>query len=179
MGFDKTTCAVLDYYTNKHAPYVPEGYYGPWIAILTSLFPPSNGYIVYPYLCSYNTGERQEPELTFRVAIIRNDPKYAQRTVLLVQSRARYRWPDGKEAFERLIDRRAQSAFRESGWTSMAVYWIAALGTHWRYGKKEDEYEAKTYEDSFLPLIDWQETIHDETSYHHLCALAREIEQME
>jgi len=41
------------------------------------------------------------------------------------------------------------------------VYWIAAIGPHWRYGERDDGQE-------LVPLIDWHDTTHDAASYADL-----------
>ena len=44
---------------------------------------------------------------------------------------------------------------------STEVYWIAAIGPHWRYGEKDDGQD-------LVPLIGWHDTIHDAASYADL-----------
>lgn len=47
MPFDVITRTALEYYT-AHPPATEDVWYGPWIAILTTLFPSTQGYIVTP-----------------------------------------------------------------------------------------------------------------------------------
>ena len=48
QSFDTITCAVLENYT-AHPPATEDAWYGPWTAILTTLFPPTRGFIVNPH----------------------------------------------------------------------------------------------------------------------------------
>jgi hypothetical protein len=53
MPFDLTTCGLLAYYTT-HRPRSEDVWYGPWNSILTTLFPPNQGYVITPQRKPYN-----------------------------------------------------------------------------------------------------------------------------
>jgi hypothetical protein len=48
-----------------------------------------------------------------------------------------------------------------AGTAHAEVYWIGAIGPHWRYGEKDDGQDP-------VPLIEWHDTIHDAASYADL-----------
>ena len=52
MTFDEVTCKLLAYYT-AHPPGMADQWYGLWNTILTTLFPPTAGYVVTPQRKDY------------------------------------------------------------------------------------------------------------------------------
>jgi hypothetical protein len=89
------------------------------------------------------------------------------RTVLVVEVKNTNQWQTGIPALERQLITQADAAFAGTdafaGTAHAEVYWIGAIGPHWRYGKK-----AHGDGQDLVPLIEWHHTIHDAASYADL-----------
>ena len=127
MPFDAVTRAVLEHFTTE-PPRTEDAWYGPWITILTTLFPSTQGYIITP--------QRRIPDFVIEVVKMGAAPLIF-RTVLIAKIRNSQHWEDGVPALERQLNRQLDAAF--AGTAHSKVYWIGAIGPHWRYGEKLDE----------------------------------------
>jgi hypothetical protein len=70
------------------------------------------------------------------------------------------RWQSGIQALRRQLVLQTDAAF--SGQAHTKVYWIGAIGPHWKYGEREDDGQ------DLVPLIDWHHTTHDQASFNDL-----------
>ena len=159
MPFDITTRTLLQYYTDN-PPRTQDVWYGPWNTILTTLFPPSQGYVVTP---QRRIAERI-PDFLFEVAKI-STPPLILRTVLIVKFKNSPLWESGKGALMREIELQADMTFE--GTAKEKVYRIGIIGPHWIYGEKEDDDGQ-----DLKPLIAWHHVTHDQASYLDLLELA-------
>lgn len=162
MPLDLVTRTVLEHYT-KNPPATEDVWYGPWIAILTSLFPVTQGYLITPrHRIPDDGGEGRLPDLVLEVVRL-TTPPFALRTVLIVKVRNSQHWRTGIPALERQLTGQIDAAFANTSFKK--VYWIGAIGPHWRYGVKDDEGQGP------VPLIDWHDTTHDQGSFGDLQVL--------
>jgi len=167
MPFDVMTRTLLEYYT-AHPPATEDVWCGPWIAILTTLFPTSQGYVVTPQRRLQDDPEIHIPDFIIEVAKLSQAtssmPPLTSRTVLVVKIQNTQRWQSaGIEALQRQLNRQTDASF--AGTAHTKLYWIGTIGPHWRYGEREDDGQ------DLRPLIDWHHTIHDQASYNDLRAL--------
>lgn len=164
MPFDTHTCSLLETFTNN-PPLTEDDWYGVWVAILTALFPPVQGYMVSP--------KRHLPSDVLEVVKLTSTNPLTLRTVLIVKILNSQHWNTeygswpGIETLERKLNLHANSAFNETARTK--VYWIGVIGSHWRYGEKDDGIDDGQ---DLQPLIDWHDTTHDQASYDDLQILA-------
>ena len=63
----------------------------------------------------------------------------------------------------------ANAAF--AGTAYAKIYWIGAIGPHWKYGEKDQDDD----EQGLVPLIDWHDTTHDAASYADRQKLAASV----
>ncbi|KAF8338465.1 hypothetical protein F5887DRAFT_1077804 [Amanita rubescens] len=160
MPFDAVTCAVLEHFTTN-PPAAEDAWYGPWITILTTLFPTIQGYIVTPQRRLPDDPQSHIPDLVIEVEKMATAPLIF-RTVLIVKIKNSQHWEDGIPALERQLNRQTDAAFY--GTAHSNVYWIGAIGPHWKYGEKLDEQDVQA-------LVDWHDTTHDQASFDdHLVA---------
>jgi len=168
MSIPLLICKVLEEYS-IHPPESQDLWLGPWLAILTILFPPSDNYIVSPQIKTYSERDAVKglPDLIIEVA------KQAQadqpcngalRTILIAEIKNTQHWPNGIDHILRRID--VDTGYEFSKTARDKLFWIAAVGPHWQYGiRDEDERRAR-------PLIDWHHSIHDAASFTDLQSLA-------
>ena len=88
------------------------------------------------------------------------------RTVLILEVENTNQWPTVIPALEQQLKSQTDFAFSGTDTTYVGtvydkLYWIGAIGPHWRYGEKDDGEDP-------VPLIDWHDTIHDAASYADL-----------
>ncbi|KAJ7145623.1 hypothetical protein C8R44DRAFT_972669 [Mycena epipterygia] len=161
MPFSVTTVAVLKHFT-AHPPATEDKWYGPWTSILKALFRDEDDFIFIPQQ-RIPDSESHIPDFVFEVVKI--TPAGATtdvtfRTVLIVKIKNTQHWRNGIPALERQMSRQTDAAF--AGTAHSKVYWIGAVGPHWRYGEKVDDGQA------INPLIDWHDVTHDDASYADL-----------
>ena len=165
MSFPPLICKVLEEYS-IHPPKNQDLWLGPWLAILMILFPPADNYLVSPQIKTYSKQDAVNslPDLIIEVAKPANHQPFALRTVLIVEIKNTQHWPNGIDHILRRID--VDTGYEFSKTALDKLYWIAAVGPHWQYGvREEDEHRAS-------PLIDWNHSVHDATSFTDLRALA-------
>lgn len=155
MSFDITTRTILEYYT-VHPPPTEDAWYGPWTTILTTLFPSAQGYVITPQRRLPDDSESHIPDFVIEVVKFSMSP-LTFRTVLTVKVKNIQHWPNGVQSLERQINQQTDASF--AGTAHTKVYWIGAIGPHWRYGEKEDNGQSP------MPLIDWHHTTHDQASF--------------
>jgi hypothetical protein len=102
----------------------------------------------------------------FEVLKLTSSSPLTFRTVLFLEVKNTNQWPTGIPALERQLTSKTDAAFAGiaaafAGTVYDKVYWIGAIGPHWRYGEKDDGQDP-------VPLIDWHDTIHDAVSYADL-----------
>ncbi|KAG8954845.1 hypothetical protein FRC04_010328 [Tulasnella sp. 424] len=134
MPFDLVTRTVLQHYT-EHPPATEDVWYGPWTAILTTLFPVTQSYLVTPQRRIPEGSESHIPDFVIEVVQL-TTPPVTFRTVLIVKVKNSQHWTSGILALERQINCQTDAAF--AGTASRKIYWIGTIGPHWRYGSKED-----------------------------------------
>jgi len=166
MGFPGFVCSLLQQITT-HTPSSeePDIWYGPWNAILSTLFPVWDRYMVSPthkrHIERDAFGTRRYSDLIMEVVkvIDGHDPNL-DRTVLIFEIRSSCHWEraSGKEALIQQIGHQADVAFAELRTAGQKVYWIGAIGPHWVYGEIQDGQDP-------MPLIEWHDVAHDEASY--------------
>ena len=77
MGFDRSTLALLERYTTRPPSQI--AWSGPWTRLLSTLFPPSQGYMVAPR-------RRKGPFSDFILDVVKDThPTDTLRTVLIVE----------------------------------------------------------------------------------------------
>jgi hypothetical protein len=162
MPFDATTLAVLEYYTT-HPPKTEDEWYGPWTTILTTIFPTTEGYIITPQRRLTEDSESHIPDFVIHVVKL-TSPPVTFRTVLIVKVKNSQHWQSGIGTLMRQINRQVGTAF--AGTAHSKVYWIGAIGPHWRYGVKNDDSQEPVH------LIDWHVVTHDDATYNDLQPLA-------
>src|SRR5712675_2570690 len=155
MLLDAVTRAILEHYTAQ-PPRTEDAWYGPWTAILTSLFPITHGYLVTPQQRLPNDDQSHIPDFIIEVVKISTSP-LALRTVLIVEIKNTQHWPNRIQALKRQLGRQTDAAF--AGTARDKVYWIGAIGPHWQYGERTDE------GGMVQELIKWHDTIHDFASF--------------
>ncbi|TFK25314.1 hypothetical protein FA15DRAFT_693915 [Coprinopsis marcescibilis] len=128
-----------------HPPRTEDAWYGPWTTILTSLFPPTQGYLVSPQQRLPADDQDGIPDFIFEVVKLSTAP-LTFRTNL-----------------KRQLTRQTDAAF--AGTAKEKVYWIGAIGPHWQYDENFDGGGA------VQELIDWHNTIHDLASFNALQSL--------
>lgn len=168
MMFDLSVRTVLEYYTN-YTPSSEDAWYGPWNSILNTLFPSAQGYIVTPQRRLTDVDQSHIPDFVIEVLKI-SSPPLTLRTILIVEVKNSQHWEHGTTALYRQIGRQTDAAF--AGTAHGIVYWIGAIGPHWRFGHKLDD------GGDIESLIEWQPTIHDQISYNHLQHLASLISSL-
>ncbi len=161
MPFDAVTRAVLEHFTTN-PPHTKDAWYGPWIAILTTLFPTTQGYIVTPQRRLPDDPQSHIADLVIEVMKMATAPLIF-RTVLIVKIRNSQHWEDGIPALERQLKRQTDAAF--TGTAYPKVYWIGAIGPHWKYGERIDGQDVRV-------LVDWHDTTHDQASFDDLQTLS-------
>ena len=173
--FDSIVCDILeDYATNP--PEHETDWYAPWTGILFFLFPVSQGYFVTP-MAYFPINNHQPPYLAFEVSRWTEPPRSGplRRPLLIVVLMYSKDWQAGIPSLETEINRLIDAAFSGEtiGGTAISkVYWIGVIGSHWRFGVKEDNGQRAT------PLIDWHDTTHDEASFDDFQQLAALVGKM-
>ena len=148
--------ASLEDLTNKQ-PTSESEWYGTWNAILSHLFPSSNGYIIAPQTAVKSVSDDYTiPDFYVEVLKVSNFP-LSRRIVAILKIKNTPRWPGWKERIEEQISKQVDYAFDKSA--KDVVYCIMAIGPHWEYGIKHDN--GQRVQD----LIQWHDVIHDEGSY--------------
>jgi hypothetical protein len=164
MPFDAVTRAVLEHFTTN-PPAAEDAWYGPWISILTALFPTTQGYIVTPQRRIPDDPQGPQshiPDFVIEVVKMATAPLIF-RTVLIVKIKNSQHWEYEIPALERQLNRQTDAAFY--GTAHSKVYWIGAIGPHWKYGEKSDDRQ------DVRALVDWHDTTHDQASFDDLQTL--------
>jgi hypothetical protein len=155
---------MLQHYTDN-PPHSVAAWYGPWNTILATLFPSNQGYVIIPQLAGVAEG-LQSPVPDFSIAVAKMSKRPRRfRIVLVVKIRGSAYWEsdEGKDGLMRLIRIHTGDAVQDS--EEIKVYWIGAIGPHWRYGEREGEIQDPR------PMISWHDVIHDDASYDDLMRL--------
>ena len=142
-------------------------WYGPWIGILTSLFPTSDGFFVTPQKVILSRA-RQIPDFVMEVTRVKT-PSNVVQAVLIVEIKNTLLWPSVIPRLDEHLRQQTDTSFEE-GWAVDKMYWIAAVGPHWRYGMNDRQ--------AVQPLSDWHDKIHDRNSYidfQNLASLVRQL----
>jgi hypothetical protein len=173
MAFGAIIRAVLEEYT-AFPPETQDAWYGPWISILTTLFPSVQGYVVTPQH-RLTLEDDQSHIRDFVIEVVKlnlSAPPLMFRTVLIVKIRNTQHGHSelGMQRLQDLIERQCYSAFIGTAHTK--VYWIGTIGPHWRYGERVVDGQAP------IPLINWHDTTHDQASFNDLQVLADLIHAM-
>jgi hypothetical protein len=158
--FDETITLLLETYcTGITKPQDNRQWYGVWTAMLSSMFPSADGYIVEPYICRERSkgGIPGCLEVLLLVKKLRKNP-FIPMPVLVVRMVLEQAWINGgPQDILNQLDYDAQEAISYG----QPVYWIAAVGHRWRYGiRKRDS-------DFLEPKIDWHMSLLDEMSNRH------------
>jgi hypothetical protein len=165
MGFPSFVCSILEQITTQTpSAEEPDIWYGPWNAILHTLFSVEERYMVCPshkrHIERDAFGTERYSDLIMEIVkvIDEYDPNL-DRTVLIFEIKNSCHWEErGKEALMEDIAQQADDAFSELRTPGDKVYWIGAIGPHWIYGDIEDGQDPR-------PLIEWHDVTHDEASY--------------
>lgn len=173
MGFPGFVCSLLEQIT-AHTPSTeePDIWYGPWNAILCTLFPAGESYMVTPSQRHIETdafGTQRYSDLMMEIVkVIDGSDPNLDRTVLVFEIKNSCHWErhGGKEALLEDIAQQADAAFSELRTPGDKVYWIGAIGAHWIYGEIQDGEDPK-------PLIEWHDVTHDEASYRDFLNLVK------
>ncbi|KAF8476381.1 hypothetical protein DFH94DRAFT_109872 [Russula ochroleuca] len=166
MVFDPFTRALLEQHTTC-TPLLPDDWYGPWTSILTTLFPPPQGYVVNPRK-RHELEDGSLSDLIFDIFKVTFPLTF--RTLLIVEIKGSHHWDHGIPAFMQEIGRQTVLAFL--GNATHKVYWIGTIGPHWIYGEKEDDDQAPR------PLIGWHDVTHDDASYRDLLQLVELVDSL-
>jgi hypothetical protein len=97
MPLDMIPRTVLEYYTTLPSK---DAWNGPWITILTTLFPSTQGYMVSPQRRLPNDPESHIPDLIIEVVKITLSTPITFRTVLIVEIKDSELWQSGIGALE-------------------------------------------------------------------------------
>ena len=168
MPFDEVTCKLLAHYT-AHPPSTVDQWYGPWNTILTTLFPPTAGYVVTPQRKDYieHSALSHIPDFILEVTKV-DELNLNMRVVLIFEVKNSQHSLNTIDQLFRQLDRQISRVFLDNACDKM--YWIAAIGSHWVYGVKEDGLDGGSHE--LTPLIKWHDTVHDDASFADLQTLA-------
>jgi len=93
MPFDAVTHTVLEHFTTNPSA-AEDAWYGPWITILTTLFPTTQGYIVTPQCRLPDDPQSHIPDLVIEVVKMATAPLIFQ-TVLIVEIKNSQHWKYG------------------------------------------------------------------------------------
>jgi hypothetical protein len=171
MGFPGFVCSWLKQITT-HTPSTEETdiWYGPWNAILHTLFPAMERYMVSPqkrHIERDAFGTRRDSDMIMEIVKVIDDynPKL-DRTVLVFEIKSSCHWVGRgkKEALIQHIGHQADATFSEYRTAGQKVYWIGAIGPHWIYGEIQDGQDPR-------PLIEWHDVTHDEASHRDFLKL--------
>ena len=167
MPFDILVKTILEDYTNRR-PKSESEWYGPWTAILTSFFPVGKGYLVTPQrkIVSDEDNTSIIPDFVIEVSKI-TTPPLDKRVVLIVEIKNTQHWPGKVSALEDQLLKQTSAALADNA--KDLVYYVMTIGPHWRYGVKYDNGQGLQY------LIEWRNTIHDESSFKELIKLSEKI----
>ena len=141
-------------------------WYGPWNSILTSLFPTSDGFFVTPQKVILSQ-TRQIADFVIEVTRVKT-PNLIQ-AVLIVEIKNTLLWPSVVPRLDEQLSKQIDANFEE-GSALDKMYWIAAVGPHWRYGMNDGQ--------AVQPLSDWHDKIHDRDSYFDFQNLASLVRQL-
>jgi len=83
--FDPILRTVLEHYATTR-PSTEDHWYGPWISILTTLFPTSQGYLILPQRRITEDSQSPIHDFVIEVAKLATSP-FQLRTVLVVKAR--------------------------------------------------------------------------------------------
>jgi len=131
----------------------------------TALFPSKEGFVVNPH--RRPSGNSHIPAI--EILKLTSSSPLTLRTVLIVEVKNTDEWPTGIPALERQLTTQTDAAFVGTdaafiGAAHAEVYWIGAMGPHWRYGKKDQDDGQ-----DLVPLIEWHHTqVHDAASFADL-----------
>ena len=142
----------MERYTENPQEAIGDGWFGPWTAILTTLFPSAQHYIVTPHLRPLDP----DSHLIIEVVKMTTAP-ITLRSVLIIAIGNAENLRPGIPVPERELNRQIDTAF--AGTARSKIYWIESIGPRWRYGEKEDDGQ------DVQPLIAWHDTTHDQASF--------------
>ena len=179
MSFDNHTLAFVEHFVVHAPPDAMDVWYGPWNTILSSIFPSSRGYMVFP-MGDKGVSGPPVPDLFIEVAKVTitpgPDPSLLFRTVLILEIKDPQYLDHGKEALLQQLRRETDLAFSTRGighiverTAEQKLYWVGSIGSHWIYGEKEDNGQ------DVKPLTKWHNTTFDEFSYRDLLKLVEHV----
>ena len=167
MPFDILVKTVLEDYTNRR-PQSESEWYGPWTAILTTFFPVGKGYSVTPQRKIISDEDHTSIIPDFVIEVLKiTTPPLDKRTVLIVEIKNTQHWPNKISALEDQLLKQICVTLADNA--KDLVYYIMAIGPHWRYGVKYDNGQQLQH------LIEWRNTIHDESSFKELIKLSEKV----
>jgi hypothetical protein len=150
--FDPFIRDLMERYTENPQEAIGDGWFGPWTAILTTLFPSAQRYIVTPHRRPLDP----DSHLIIEVVKMTAAPITLHSVLIIAIGNAEHLRP-GIPVPERELNRQIDTAF--AGTARSKVYWIESIGPHWRYGEKEDDGR------DVQPLVAWHDTTHDQASF--------------
>lgn len=139
-------------------------YCSAWHGILSTLFPLCQGFIIRPALIS------TKRSIFIEVSRWKSRPSNYQ-TVLIVQILSQNEWPKNVPKAKKDLDKITKGSFKEM--SGQKVYWICAIGNHWRYGERECGED-----DKLKDLSRWHHQIDDEKSYDELMKLSYQVREL-
>src|ERR1700742_3179296 len=173
MPFTEQTKDTLQFFT-QNEPIGESVWYGPWTTILTTIFPADEGFMVTPQLHVHEMPATYKiPDFIIQVKRVfgptASIPKKF-RTVLIVEVKPPVHWAEGfrHKALYNQLNKQLDSVFNLTGWSKL--FWLVAIGPHWRYGYKCDDGQMH-YNRNVLPLptlSEWHHTIHSNEDYDAL-----------
>ncbi|KAF8334363.1 hypothetical protein F5887DRAFT_991447 [Amanita rubescens] len=144
---------LMERYTENPQEAIGDGWFGPWNAILTTLFPPAQRYFVTPHRRPLDP----DSHLIIEVVKLTTTAPITLRSVLIIAIGNAQHLKPGIPVPERELNQQIDTAFAATARSK--VYWIESIGPHWRYGVKEDDGQ------DVQPLIAWHDTTHDHASF--------------
>jgi hypothetical protein len=178
MGFPDFVCSMLEQTTtNTPNPEEPHIWYGPWNAILSTLFPIMERYLVSPHRRhierdAFGTWRHSDLIMEIVKAIDDPDPNL-DKTVLIFEIKSSCHWWErGRETLIEHIGHQADVAFSELRTVGDKIYWVGAIGPHWIYGEIQDGQAPR-------PLIEWHDVTHDEASYRDFLNLVEHVASLD
>jgi len=128
MSFDILVRTVLEDYTSRR-PRTESEWYGPWNAILTTLFPVNKGYLINPQRNIVSDEDNTSTILDFVIEVskITTSP-LDKRTVLIVEIKNTQHWPTRILALENQLLKQTNATLADNA--KDLVYYIMAIGPH-------------------------------------------------
>lgn len=136
--FDEVVGAAY-YYAQRSNASLPSLFYAPWSTILSRYFNAQDGFVIVTTNGHIEVNRLEALPCDFQ-------------TILVVDVAHENEWPEIERSM-RVIKNITNAAFK--GWADTQLYWISAIGRHWRYGIAQEKDDGKDLQ----PLSHWHHSM--------------------